>query len=738
MTITPQGAVTIGDLIRAVLGQPQGTPLEEPPVWPPDVFAVTATVLKRTGTYLCIVGGKSRVSGESLIGELRNIQAVAADWQRQAGGNADAGSVPDQVRQWWQQVTTADALTMPADELLVSMRQERKGTPQAECSRRVVWHLFRLMIAADEACRGAGLLDLRADGDPELAGFYLRCANNLFWRWWYPQGRRSCGSTDPLSSLCEQVHPTRAVVLPKIHVSQAGLTLNNLSRHLALCDIGSDVAPVWRWIPSTYHLRHETAGINLLVIPSPSHVPPSSFRETRKASASKDSGYFTCGAGSLTKADRKRIIAAASLVEKEHGRLDVLVLPEMATSTSDFEKLCYELGHWVRQDLPARDGIVVVAGVAERTSDHAPGEPFSRNNVAVSSHLAGIRIAPGRQQSKHHRWRLDGAQVRQYGLGSQLDPNKTWWEDIDISQRAIFFWSAGWLTASVLICEDLARQEPIAEVVRAVGPNLVVALLADGPQHQDRWSARYATVLADDPGCSVLTLTSLGMATMSRPPGKAESRVIALWKDATDGAIPIDFPSDAFGVVLSLTKEPAAKTTADGRSGAPAYDQPGSHAARLKLSGIHPVTERDLAHYPGEKLTGQAASPMLQPYQSAAIAVTLFSLIRSGSTPGTTGWPSALRKFADWLPAPDEDPPDEKLWQAVGDEDQLKPLVRLLDGIGEIDDLEPWAQLPALELKTLVTQLRKRRTTAETARQPHVPPAPHDERSSPPSSPLSG
>src|SRR5687768_17746605 len=37
-----------------------------------------------------------------------------------------------------------------------------------------------------------------------------------------------------------------------------------------------------------------------------------------------------------------------------------------------------------------------------------------------------------------------------------------------------------------LICEDLARQDPIAELVRHVGPTLVVTILMDGPQLKNR------------------------------------------------------------------------------------------------------------------------------------------------------------------------------------------------------------------------------------------------------------
>jgi hypothetical protein len=715
MTETPHGnVVTIGDLMSGVLGQPQGLLALQPPAWPPDVFAVVATVLKRTGAYLCAAGGWGSMHTQDVDGpllvELGDIQQVASAWRRGVGDGTGPDQAPARVVDWWRHLTTSDALEIPADELLANTRKEGVSEEGVACSKSVVRNLFRLLIAADEACRGAGLLDLRADADAGPAGFHLRCANNLFWRWWSPRERRPQCSPDPLSSLCEQVHPTRAVVLPKIHVSRAGLTLNNMSRHLALCDIGNDVAPVWRWIPSTYHFWQEKANINVLVIPHPPQVPPTAFTESRRGATDDNAGYFSCQPGELTEEDRGRIIAAASLVQEKHGRLDVLVLPELAMDVAEFEKLCHDLGRWTAMDLPRRDGLVVVAGVAGHGKNRATGKSHSQNKVAVSFHLAGLRVAPGSQQSKHHRWRIDGNQVRQYGLDSQLDPAKEWWEDIDISQRPVYFWSAGWLTASVLICEDLARQEPVAEVVRAVGPNLVVALLADGPQLLERWSARYAAVLADDPGCSVLTVTSLGMTKRSRPPqGKPESRVIALWKDASGGAVELPLPPDAFGLVVSLTMEPTPKTTAYGQAGTSAHGQAGSHAARLKLSGVHPVAERDLDGYSKQKLAHKGPRPMLQPYQSAALAVALVSLIRS--RPASTafiGWPAELTEFAEWLPAPPDQSPDGDLWQTVDADSQLKPLVRQLYGIGDVSNLEPWAQRPAITLNRLVERLQHR------------------------------
>jgi hypothetical protein len=119
-----------------------------------------------------------------------------------------------------------------------------------------------------------------------------------------------------------------------------------------------------------------------------------------------------------------------------------------------------------------------------------------------------------------------------------------------------------------------------------VGPNLVIALLMDGPQLTSRWPARYATVLADDPGSSVLSFTSIGMCEFSRPPGKSPSRTVALWKDAYSGeAVQIDLPHGADAILLNLVRHVDEEWTADGRSDYGAAGYPA-------LAGIHPVTAK--------------------------------------------------------------------------------------------------------------------------------------------------
>lgn len=79
-------------------------------------------------------------------------------------------------------------------------------------------------------------------------------------------------------------------------------------------------------------------------------------------------------------------------------------------------------------------------------------------------------------------------------------------------------------------------------------------------------AARYASVLADDPGCSVLTLSSLGMVQRSRPAGKPASPIVAMWKDPVRGLREIPLESGAQGILLTVCSDLATRRTSDGRS----------------------------------------------------------------------------------------------------------------------------------------------------------------------------
>jgi hypothetical protein len=251
------------------------------------------------------------------------------------------------------------------------------------------------------------------------------------------------------------------------------------------------------------------------------------------------------------------------------GRVDGVVFPEAALSEGEYTAV---------RELVLGRGAFLIAGVLRAP---ARAQVPSGNMIMFDAHR-GVPMHV--EQSKHHRWRLDRGQIEMYGLGGTLDPAKDWWEHISIGPREVHFVSLNaQLSLCCLVCEDLARQDPVAELVRSVGPNLVIALLLDAPQIGVRWPARYATVLADDPGSSVLTVTSAGMVDLTRPPRSARaSRSVGLWKDARSDFVELELPQGADGLVLSLCTESVEEFTADGRSDKGAAGYP-------RLGGVHAV-----------------------------------------------------------------------------------------------------------------------------------------------------
>jgi len=92
----------------------------------------------------------------------------------------------------------------------------------------------------------------------------------------------------------------------------------------------------------------------VLVIPYPPQVHPRSFSPTRYAAANPGrAGYFSYTPGRLDEQERNRIVAAAELAEQRHGRLDAIVLPEMAANAQDFEELCHDLGFYRGRRTPS-------------------------------------------------------------------------------------------------------------------------------------------------------------------------------------------------------------------------------------------------------------------------------------------------------------------------------------------------------------------------------------------------
>lgn len=236
---------------------------------------------------------------------------------------------------------------------------------------------------------------------------------------------------------------------------------------------------------------------------------------------------------------------------------DGVVLPECALTS--------EIAMELVETLKAR-GIKIeflITGVL----DNNPGSKASYNRAQTFVLRKG-EGAVKREQNKHHRWRLDRHQTETYALDfDDDDDNDQWWEDIDVGHRQLpFFGLRKDMSVTTLICEDLARADPAMSLIRAVGPNLVIALLMDGPQLETRWPGRYATVLADDPGSAVLSFTCSAMVDRSNWRQARPARTIGLMRDASGRTQEIPLPQDALGVLLTLESVKKHQTTLDNRS----------------------------------------------------------------------------------------------------------------------------------------------------------------------------
>jgi len=517
-------ALTLADELEHLA---PGWDLTELSRWPPDAFAFTATVLAESGAYRCVVdppaGSIWPPTSDSPTSWEERLRSDGRAW-------AEAAADPHER----------------APESLLSLRESLAAalrTPIAELDGASLWgtltDLLHLHTLADEACVGAGVLTET------------------------PFQRRSGELLSKTGSLA-RLPGDRAHVLPKLRPPTSGISLRSLSHHIALNR--SEVEARWLTAPPPSSHPGVTDGLTLLLVPHPTTIRAGDFVPVRGPLANMDEdrwGFYDYQP--QERFDPERVIQLVERARRHVGDIDMLVLPEGALDHDEVAGV---------QRLLAEAGVpYLVAGARAQ----AEGGGFGSNYAHFG---AGDWEAPA--QHKHHRWCLDANQVHQYHLGAALDPRRQWWEAIGLPRRSLTFVTLSEdFTICPLVCEDLAQPDPVTDVIRSIAPTLVVALLLDGPQLAARWPARYASVLADDPGCSVLTLTPLGMAQRSQPPGLAPSRAIALWKDPSRGLQQISLAEDHHAVALTAHPRKVRVPSADGRTG--------KETAELVLSGIEQI-----------------------------------------------------------------------------------------------------------------------------------------------------
>ena len=540
------GPGTLGEWLDYLM--PDADP-HRAPMWPPDVFAIGAALLRRTGGYVDLVNGCHTHATVKVFTPEQATQ-YGNQWRR----SIEDAVVDEKGRLRWH--------CPPAVKKAWDRLQRSKSRKLSACrsDRDLIAAAVNLCVVADVACSGIGI---EFPNDQTFTTIAESIATN--------SERRS---------YCLTISPDKLAVLGKQHTPQRGCSVRSLSHNLSLYT-PTEINAYW---PAP--IEPESAALdvfNILILPWPISVADGDFSASARRAqmsvlATVDSGahrYFDYApvAVDTPAAVARQVAAAFDQAGARVDKLHAVVLPELALNEAQYLAV---------ERVVAERGAMLVSGVRLDAQPEYNGMPAN----ACAIQPLGLTALPTatrwedddydvmrRWQLKHHRWCLDRRQVIQYQLGARVPASRDCWERSYIGPRDINFVTlTKWLTVCTLICEDLARQEPVAEVVRAVGPNLVLALLMDGPQLRNRWSSRYASVLAEDPGSSILSITSLGMSKRSEPsidtPGQQDKRfTIALWRDAIFGEREIAVSSpDHEACVLSLVCQTGEEFTIDGRS----------------------------------------------------------------------------------------------------------------------------------------------------------------------------
>lgn len=373
------------------------------------------------------------------------------------------------------------------------------------------------------------------------------------------------------ASLGLMADTTVACVMPKFRIAPVGTTIRNVTRNLALVPGRGEMRCCWDMTDAD-PLDEDKETLDILLVPAPFRLNTKDFephhglgidpKELHTDKPNWDNftvkqSWIEPKGDSIEKFVRD-CVDLLGQAKAQTRNVNGIVLPEYALTHAVFVDLC--------DALKKKESSLefVVAGSADNCQDKKANTVLTRirQKRDKNKHLTSSR-------RKHHRWRLNRLQVEAYGLGAVLNPKvANWWETSPVGQRELHFHRFRRDSVfAALICEELARSDVCHEILRAVGPNLVFALLMDSAQIPSRWPGQYAAALADDPGCAVLSLTSYGLVERSNRMLTNGSRSIALWKDDTGRVVTIDMPKGegSRGVLLSLWSEHVRDQTIVGK-----------------------------------------------------------------------------------------------------------------------------------------------------------------------------
>lgn len=449
--------------------------------------------------------------------------------------------------------------------------------------------VLKLLIIADEACTDIDKLDFEDNVKkaPWINGVFAAQLINQLNRGKTPSKNIGESTQDKVLNkyipwtpkdlkLNINSNANFSPVLPKGRTTSLGCSLRSMSRNIGLAPITTEVNAKF----GNFSGYKNTGLFNLLAIPYPFDICHNCFQPS-----------FDGGTSSRKSSERWRWfhvqqtwIDALNTQTKRTGQLNNLskiidnsqnrggeihgvVLPELSLDFNLFVGFADVIAEQ-HQSIE-----VLVAGTSNALVELPKGQLLKPGNFVCTAIFEPLTAGMKKReyslsvQHKHHRWKLTHNQIVDYGISHTLNPMYDWWENTNISTRALNFWAFRENSIlSTLICEDLARNDPAHQVLRTIGPNLVIALLMDGPQLDSRWPGRYASMLSEDPGASVLTLTSGGLLHDRKGGGRYDnSYQVALWSEPGKPNRVLDMGENNGGILLNLQGVNRSTQTLDGR-----------------------------------------------------------------------------------------------------------------------------------------------------------------------------
>jgi len=224
--------------------------------------------------------------------------------------------------------------------------------------------------------------------------------------------------------------------------------------------------------------------------------------------------YQNCFTVKLAKKHEKRVIARVleGLDWLSDKQADVIIIPELVSS----EALREAVKEWLLTKAPSQP-LMVVCGSEAVASESVTG--FT--NRAFILGPSGRRLW---EQDKNHQYSLTSRDMAKFDLTASLG-NEPMNEVGTSTHRSVTICDiAGAGRFCVLVCEDLARDDPGPEALRLFGVDMVIVIVMDSTFRESGWRNRGGLTLTQEPGTRIAIGNSRALLARLSSSGSAKGK----------------------------------------------------------------------------------------------------------------------------------------------------------------------------------------------------------------------